>query len=88
MDNPEKLATHGTQNEKKNKAKTQHNICWSPLYVNKHMIPPTNKHKQRKQGMIPPTINELNLSLFFCIYEWLPYNHILLLYADFGKESK
>jgi len=80
MDNPEKLATHGTQNGKKNKAKTQHNMCWSPLYA--------NKHKQRKQGMIPPTINELNLSLFFCIYESLPYNHILLLYADFGKESK
>jgi hypothetical protein len=74
MDNPEKLATYGTQDEgaikhgqsretgnigytrrrgnqtwtiqrnwqhrvhktKKNKAKTQYNICWSPLCANKH----------------------------------------------------
>ena len=48
---------------KKNKTKTQHNIYWTPLYTNKHkqrkqdMIPPTNKHKQRQQDMIPPTNN-------------------------------
>ena len=30
-----------TENKtKKNKTKTQHNMCWEPLY--------TNKHKQRK----------------------------------------
>ena len=36
MNNPEKPG-HKT---KKNKTKTQHNMCWTPLYV--------NKHKQRK----------------------------------------
>jgi len=62
MDNPEKLATlgtqdtrgrqtkqknttqymletstHKTQNEdKQNKNTTQHNMCWTPLYTNKH----------------------------------------------------
>ena len=36
MDNPEKLATLGTQDTTtKNKAKTQHNMCWTPLFVNK-----------------------------------------------------
>jgi hypothetical protein len=37
MDNPEKLATLGTVHKtKKNKTKTQHNMCWTPLYANKH----------------------------------------------------
>ena len=36
MDNPEKLATYGTQDEKKQKTKTQHKMCWTPLYANKH----------------------------------------------------
>ena len=31
---------HRIHKTKKNKTKTQHNICWTPLY--------TNKHKQRK----------------------------------------
>jgi len=35
MYNPEKLATYGTQDEI-NKTKTQHNMCWTPLYANKH----------------------------------------------------
>ena len=47
-ENTEKLATQGTKkaattknnkrNEKtkKNKSKTQHNMCWTPLYTNKH----------------------------------------------------
>jgi hypothetical protein len=35
MDIPEKLAKHGTQDEEK-KTKTQHNMYWTPLYVNKH----------------------------------------------------
>jgi hypothetical protein len=31
------LATQGTQDEdKQNKTKTQHNMCWTPLYWNKH----------------------------------------------------
>ena len=34
MNNPEKLATYGTQDE--NKTKTQHNMRWTPLYANKH----------------------------------------------------
>ena len=36
MDNPEKLATYREHKTKKNKTKTQHNICWTPLYENKH----------------------------------------------------
>jgi hypothetical protein len=40
MDNPEKLATLGTQDEdKQKKKKTQHNMCWTQLCTNKH----TNK---------------------------------------------
>ena len=46
MPNPEKLATQGTQDEDK-QSKTQHEIYWTPLYE--------NKHKQRKQDMIPST---------------------------------
>ena len=34
MDNPEKLATPGTQEEEK-QTKTKHNKCWTPLCVNK-----------------------------------------------------
>ena len=30
MDNPEKLATQGTQDGKK----SQHNMCWTPLCAN------------------------------------------------------
>ena len=36
IDNPEKMATQGTEDEKKKKKTTQHNICWTPLYANKH----------------------------------------------------
>jgi len=32
MDNP-KITGNKT---KKNKTKTQHNMCWTPLYANKH----------------------------------------------------
>ena len=35
MDIPEKLGTSGTQDEEKQN-KTQHNMCWTPLYINKH----------------------------------------------------
>ena len=35
MDNPEELASKSTQ-EKKNKAKTQHIMCWTPPHANKH----------------------------------------------------
>jgi len=45
MDIPEKLTKQGTQDEE-DKAKTQHNMCWIPLYA--------NKHKQREQNMNPP----------------------------------
>ena len=34
MDNPEKLATQGIQDEE-NETKTQHNMCWTQLYENK-----------------------------------------------------
>jgi hypothetical protein len=34
MDNPEKLAAYGTQDEEKqNKSKTQLNMCWTLLYM-------------------------------------------------------
>ena len=35
MENPETLTTQGTQDED-NKTKTQHNMCWTSLYDNKH----------------------------------------------------
>jgi len=35
MENAEKLTTRGTQDDEKQN-KTQHNMCWTPLYVNKH----------------------------------------------------
>jgi len=33
MDNPEKMATFGTQDTRRRqtKQKTQHNMCWTPL---------------------------------------------------------
>ena len=34
INNPEKLATYGTQDEEKN-TKNLHNMCWTPLYVNR-----------------------------------------------------
>ena len=33
MKNSEKLAIFGTQDKEK---KTQYNMCWTPLYTNKH----------------------------------------------------
>ena len=38
MDNPEKLVTLDTQatRQRQTQQKPQHNICWTPLYVNKH----------------------------------------------------
>jgi hypothetical protein len=47
MDNPENLATYGTQ--RRRKTKIQHDMRWAPLHA--------NKHKQRKQDMTPPTNN-------------------------------
>ena len=35
LDNPENLATQGTQ-DKQNKTKTQHILCWTPLFASKH----------------------------------------------------
>ena len=59
MDNPEKLATYGTHDEKKTKTKTQHNMCWTPLYANKHIYrkqditPSTNNCRQRRTELHP-----------------------------------
>jgi len=38
MNNPEQLATLGTQYTRRRQAKqkTQHNMCWIPLYASKH----------------------------------------------------
>ena len=35
MDNPEKLATYGTQDDEKQNKNT-HNMHWTPLCANKH----------------------------------------------------
>jgi len=35
MDIPEKLENR-VHKTKKNKTETQHNMCWTPLYANKH----------------------------------------------------
>ena len=35
MESPEKLVTWGTQDEEK-QTNTQQNMCWTPLYANKH----------------------------------------------------
>jgi hypothetical protein len=44
---PEKLETYGTQDDdKQSKAKTQHNMCWTPMHTNK-----------QKHGIAPPTNN-------------------------------
>jgi len=38
MDNPDKLATLGTQNTRRRQTiqETQHNMCWRPLCAHKH----------------------------------------------------
>jgi hypothetical protein len=38
MDNPDKLATLGTQDTRgrQTKQRIQHNMCWTPQYANKH----------------------------------------------------
>ena len=38
MESPEKLATLGAQDARRSqtKQKTQHNLCWTPLYASKH----------------------------------------------------
>jgi len=40
-DNPEKLATFGAQDEEKQNIKTQHNMCWIPIYACKYNYPPS-----------------------------------------------
>ena len=38
MKNPEKPVTYGTPDEEKqNKNRTQHNMCWTPLYAKKYI---------------------------------------------------
>jgi hypothetical protein len=51
MDIPEKLATMGTQStrQRQTKQKTQHNMCWTPLYA--------SKHKKHNKDMGPSTNN-------------------------------
>jgi len=34
MDNPEKMALHGTQDKEKTPTKIQNNMRWTPLYEN------------------------------------------------------
>jgi hypothetical protein len=46
-ENPEKVATLGIHRMTKIKVIIHHNMCWTPLYV--------NKHKQCKQDMTPLT---------------------------------
>jgi acetyl-CoA carboxylase carboxyltransferase component len=44
LDNPDKMATQ-VHKTKTNKAKTQYNMCWIPLYINKHKQRKTLKRK-------------------------------------------
>jgi hypothetical protein len=65
MDNPEKLATLGTQDEdKQNKTKTQHNICWTPLII----------HKQNTNNEIrhDPSNKQLEVGGFLWVLQFLP----------------
>jgi len=65
MDNSEKLG-HRVHKTKANKTKTQHNMCWTPPYP--------NKHKQCKQDMSSPTNNlRLKRSITKYIYLTLLY---------------
>ena len=58
MDNPEKLATLGTQviRRRPTKQKTQHNICWTPPYTRHKMK--TNKTKNTPQYVLDTTIHK------------------------------
>jgi hypothetical protein len=53
MDNPDKLATQGTQDEE-NKTKTQHNMCLPPLCANN--VNKTWAHLQTTVGKDEPNI--------------------------------
>jgi hypothetical protein len=57
MDNPEKLATFGTQDEE-NKAKAQHNMCWTSLYINKHKMCWTSLYVNKAQYVLDITIRK------------------------------
>jgi hypothetical protein len=46
MDNPEKLATKGTQDEEREN-KTQHNMCWTPVCA---------KHRHLRSGFFCSSI--------------------------------
>ena len=64
MGNPENLATWGTQ-EEENKTKTQQDMCWTPLYVNKNTtryVLDTTICKQTQQDMCwtPLYVNKHN----------------------------
>ena len=47
MENPEKLATLGTQDEHKQNKKHS-TICWTPLYANKHKYEPSYEQLEVK----------------------------------------
>ena len=67
MNNPEIRATQGenkniaegTEDDEKQKTKTQHNMCWTPLCA--------NKHKQRKLDFI--ILVEL-MYIVFMPFDW------------------
>ena len=55
MDNPEKLATYGTQDEEK-QTKNTTNMCWTPLCANTHNVNKTWAHLQTTGGKDEPNI--------------------------------
>jgi hypothetical protein len=36
LSDTEKMATYGKQDDEEKQTKTHHNMCWTPLYANKH----------------------------------------------------
>ena len=70
MDNPEKLATWVKQDQKKNRIKTQHNMCWTPLFASKH-----KKHTYNTRVLLQSTVhvgkdepNIVFMKFFFILY--------------------
>ena len=58
MDNPEKVATLGTQDTRRRqtKQKTQHNICWTPQYAHTNNVNRTWVLLQTTGGKDEPNI--------------------------------
>ena len=51
MDNPEKLATKGTQDEEREN-KTQHNMCWTPVCAKVYIVYKTYEGRGGRDPMV------------------------------------